>query len=129
MHTIKAITAILFIMLCATDISCRSDDYEYHVPMHVVRSHKNRPELDAKTLVAFALLGLGSGALCGRLEPACNPVLQIMYLYLWGQVEMNCVDRALYELQQQGVTVSPSMVEHLFWVASWMGYFASLADR
>lgn len=113
------------------DILCsaHSKRYDYHVPVHAVRAHNKKPELDVKTLAAFALLGFGSGALCQRLEPTCTPVLRIMYLYLWGLVEENCVDEALYELQQQGVTVSPSMTEYLFWVASWIGYFTSLADQ
>ncbi len=129
MHAIKATIATLLMIFCAADISCNSRLQNY-LPSYVTRSSvRHKPELDVKALVAFGLLGFGSGVLCQRLEPACTPVLQIMYLYLWGQVEANCVDQALYELQQQGVTVSPSMTEYLFWVASWIGYFTSLADQ
>lgn len=125
-----AIVITLF-MMYGLEISCWSDSSEYHVPMYGVRSsgHNKAPELDLKALAAFVLLGYGSGVLCERLDPVCNPVLQIIYLYLWGRVEISCVEHALNELRQQGVVTSSAMTEYSFWVASWLGYFTSLANR
>lgn len=83
--------------------------------------------LDVMPVIGTIVLSAGSGFLCKQAQKSfltfpVDPLIQLIYLTLWGMVEREVIDAVIEDLKNQNIKHSPAMMKRMAWCASWLGY-------